>query len=776
MDNWTAVKDVAKEIRPAKGQRLDVVVGEPEGSRFAVTMTGDEKAVHEARKTVLRAYYEIEHGSVAVDASAVLNAAGMPDEDLLHLLGEVAESTGVALMLTDFTEAEGQVGAGIDARSGRDTNRTFYVLFWGDQDAVARARVQLTSVMAFRRHQHVHVLSVPLSVQPLVAGPLRSNIATIEAVSGASFTTYEHLPRLLGSARPVSEQADAALDTMYIHGQAPAGVSLARALASEVRASTPTIVRECAVSHAKLDQLAMSSRASALPDISSRYGTFIQLPHLGAGECLVRVQGASQYSVDRTIAELMSLCCDIYEVDYFPKDKLSPEVVQRASRVAAASGAVVSVNSSGAHVIGPRDAVKAAVSGLADTVGTGTVSYRIEVPTEHRDFVVGRKNGKIQRVTQTSHTTVTFTPFTEHNFYVELRADTPQAACDGLELLEDELPYETNLYIHESYHKQIIGAGGERILGIMKRSQVFIKFDVPEDRYPNACSYHKPDNVVIRCPAKNARNITQAIADLRAEADAYARQYSRRTVRMTRSHRRLLLRDSVPAMHDVELKTGAVIGFPDTDAAAVSHVSVSAMGHNADQAATMLAALFPSDYEFKVARSARFPASVSESPDSQFTARVAVPLRIAYGVEVQIDPPAAGAAGGLAHRMPWHRIVLTYAKTKRPALNKAVEVLTVFLRECGLDIIDRADVKPEHIVAEAPQPLPAAAPMARGRSLNALDANSTNMLPAMNFKPPAHHYGGENMPHEPRGPPSPVRVQRHSRSQSAFPGYQTLHF
>jgi hypothetical protein len=557
------------------------------------------------------------------------------------------------------------------------------------------------------------------------------------------------------------------LNVMYVTGQATSA-SLARALVCEVRNRTPAIIRECVLTYGKLDQIILAFRKTALPVIMRKYGTFIQLPHLGATEALVRVQGASAYSVDRTIAELMSLCCEIYEAEYWAEEEISlasDTTMSILASIAASTGCTFSMSSGSAcHAIGLQDNIRSAAAALDSKFGKPQhINWRVEVPVEHKDFIVGRKSGKIQRVTQGSNSSVAFEPFSEHNFYVNLHADTITAANEGLGLLEDELPYETNLYIHESYHKQVIGAGGERILGIMKRSQVFIKFDVPTDRYPNIYSYHKPDNVVIRCPSKNAKNINQAIADLRAEADDYSRQYSKSVVRMSRSHRRLLLRHSVSAMQDIELKTGAVIGFPDHDTP-MSLVDVCGIAQNAEIAARMLTALFPGDYEFKVTRSSRFTAVVSENA-GEFYDRVIVPLRIAYGIEIQVDPPTSGPA----LRIPWRRIVLSYAKSNAAGLDKSVEIVTAFLREFSLDIIDRGDLKHTDFIQSPAQPVPPT--YGRGRSLTVIDNNTNRLGPsgiANNAKHSIPQFGTENNSHLPY-PPS-HRVSLHSRSQSAYVG------
>jgi hypothetical protein len=134
------------------------------------------------------------------------------------------------------------------------------------------------------------------------------------------------------------------------------------------------------------------------------------------------------------------------------------------------------------------------------------IRFQIELANEHKEFISGKKNGKINKIMQTTNVKIKFETFNEHNFVIDI-AGGDVAALNGLALLQEELPAEISFHVPESYHKRIIGVGGRSIQRIMKKYGVYVKFSNAEEFAALGGYGDNEDNVIARTPAKNTINL-----------------------------------------------------------------------------------------------------------------------------------------------------------------------------------------------------------------------------------------------------------------------------
>ena len=134
------------------------------------------------------------------------------------------------------------------------------------------------------------------------------------------------------------------------------------------------------------------------------------------------------------------------------------------------------------------------------------IRFQIELANEHREFISGKKNGKINKIMQMTNAKIKFETFNEHNFLIDL-AGNDSGALHGLSMLQEELPAEISFHVPEAYHKRIIGVGGRSIQRIMKKYGVYVKFSNAEEFAALGGYADNEDNVVARTPAKNAMNL-----------------------------------------------------------------------------------------------------------------------------------------------------------------------------------------------------------------------------------------------------------------------------
>lgn len=329
---------------------------------------------------------------------------------------------------------------------------------------------------------------------------------------------------------------------------------------------------------------------------------------------------------------------------------------------------------------------------LNENVERINVQFQLELPNQERDFIAGKKNGKLVKISNSASVTVQLLPFTDHNFIVELSGETLEGSVYGLELLEQELPKSLMFNIPESFHRQIIGVGGQTVQTIMRKFNVFIKFsnsfemgDRPLDHnhVGQAANFGqefvRKKNVLIKCPAKNRMQITPARVELsRLVEKVITGSYVSSDIRFSGAQWRLLTSESFNDMFnrgkkrptnfvmEVEKHTNTYIRFPGPDTPYTAQpVEITVYGSEANHrsACLELQKLLPYCYRLCVKKTANFDdfkavaenvSTFLQNPSSlrvsqlSFLDNVVVPVRIMYNVELQLTESADVANTGSA--------------------------------------------------------------------------------------------------------------------------------
>ena len=229
--------------------------------------------------------------------------------------------------------------------------------------------------------------------------------------------------------------------------------------------------------------------------------------------------------------------------------------------------------------------------------------FQIELSNEHREFISGKKNGKINKIMQTTNVKIKFETFNDHNFLIDI-AGPDTSVLQGLTLLQEELPAEISFHVPEGYHKRIIGVGGRSIQRIMKKYGVYVKFSNAEEFAALGGYNDNDDNVVARTPAKNAinlDNLKQSVMELVNPKVSWIvswrskvpnpsfqdKDFVNETVSIPRRYHRTLLGEKSIFIHDIETKTNSRVRFPDKESAS-DVVTIYGPESQVQIAATML--------------------------------------------------------------------------------------------------------------------------------------------------------------------------------------------
>lgn len=127
--------------------------------------------------------------------------------------------------------------------------------------------------------------------------------------------------------------------------------------------------------------------------------------------------------------------------------------------------------------------------------------------SDQREFISGKKNGKINKIMKTCNVQLQFTTTNEYNVAISVESTDISKSLMGLEMLKEELPAETSFYVPELYHRRIIGVGGKNIQRVMKKFGVYVKFSGAEEFAAMGGYFENDHNVVARTPMKNKDNL-----------------------------------------------------------------------------------------------------------------------------------------------------------------------------------------------------------------------------------------------------------------------------
>lgn len=203
------------------------------------------------------------------------------------------------------------------------------------------------------------------------------------------------------------------------------------------------------------------------------------------------------------------------------------------------------------QIIGKSENIKNAINILTsfqsiinNNLISEQISYQIELPNFEKDFIAGKKNGKIIKIMNMSSVNIKILPFNDYSLIIKINCNNLIDSILGLGLFEDELPKILTFNVPESFHRQIIGVGGQTIQTIMRKFNVFIKFsnsfelnensNNDENANNNSNNNHsqqllnysnfqqsfiRKNNVVIKCPSKNKDQIILAKLELERLVD-----------------------------------------------------------------------------------------------------------------------------------------------------------------------------------------------------------------------------------------------------------------
>ncbi|KAG0321297.1 hypothetical protein BGZ99_003976, partial [Dissophora globulifera] len=449
-------------------------------------------------------------------------------------------------------------------------------------------------------------LTVELKFQNMIGGKKRQDLQELMARTRTNI--YLTSP-LVQTANKSGIPVDSRYNDIYITGPAKQVAIAKEALSrahSRAQSESPSCTRQVNIATRKLDWMLLNHREK-LRSIMMDNATFIAFPPLGGTHPTISVYGESGVNVERTIRMVMQLSCHFHSGSIVMRDIALPihtphtasSLVNICKLVSQASGAEVEYRSNGFLVFGSEIQTRLAMQFLTDVdivkALPSEFKFSVELANEHRDFISGKKNGKINRIMKTTGAKIKFDQCNEYNFYVDLSSTISLKAIEALALLQEELPAEISFFVPETYHKRIIGVGGKNIQRIMKKYGVYVKFSNADEFATLGGYFDNLDNVVARTPSKNAFNLENLKHSVMEHVQAKDKDFVSHRLMIPKHYHLALLSDHAMALSEIHEATNSTVLFPAREIGS-DIVTVSGPESLIQQAITMLLSMVEEQY------------------------------------------------------------------------------------------------------------------------------------------------------------------------------------
>ncbi|KAG0262874.1 hypothetical protein BG011_009582 [Mortierella polycephala] len=431
-------------------------------------------------------------------------------------------------------------------------------------------------------------LQVELKYQNMIGGRKRQDVQGLMAKTRTNI--YMASP-FVQTVNKGGSPVDPRFNEIYITGE-PAKVQIAKELLARsythAQAAAAACTRQVNIASRKLDWMLLNHR-DKLRTIMIDNASFIAFPPLGASHPIIFVYSESRVNVERTIRTVMQLSSQFHSgsinllspvrdnllaIPMNPPNALSP-IANISKLVSQASGAEVEFRSSGFSIFGNEIQTRIAVQYLSDVDFIKTLHYEVkfsvELANEHREFISGKKNGKINRIMKATGAKIKFDPCNEYNFYVDLK----------------------------TYHKRIIGVGGKNIQRIMKKYGVYVKFSNSEEFANLGGYFDNLDNVVARTPSKNAMNLDNLKHAVMELVNPKDKDFVHHSLSIPKDHHLALLSDHASALSELRDATNASVRFPEKETGS-DIVWISGPEALIQQATSMLLSMVDEQYVYPV--------------------------------------------------------------------------------------------------------------------------------------------------------------------------------
>lgn len=681
-------RDLSAGPLPVEAQVITTTPKNAKGQVTTVCLSGSPELVQKSRETILNdTPISLRCTHIDIDGKLVCDlVAGVLKKPVIEGLDTISAYCGVDIFLLGpklTPMVDGMTG---DAETRVD--QRWRIAIYGDvlaaEHAKARVLIQIDRLLG----RVVDAVPLELAAHQIICGRHRKNIKLIESATGTAIYFPPPFSQMYRYCPPSARRRDP--NEIFITGESQQAIDMAKQRLHDAALRVRVFVKDVQIAPAKIDSILLT-RLDKVRKIMEANAAYIMFPPLASQRNMVRVQGLDVLHVERAIREIMALAGQFYSASWLiqhpdPRQQLPTPAEIRAilGDVCANSDAEISFDKHSFNLTGSDDAVKAALSVMSEIKFIVQSQYqirvKIELASEHKEFVSGKKNGKINKIMGSSNVQIIFDGFNEYNFNIDVMAVNYEFMKRGLSMVEQEMPASISFHVPDQYHKRIIGIGGQHIQRIMKKHSVFVKFSNAMDRggMSREDDDIKVDNVICRTPARNAQNLDAVKNEILEMVDRADSEYTSQTVNVDRLyHRQLLAR--LGDISDLESKYNCKIHFPSTEDAS-DEVKVDGPQWQVPHCVDELLGMVPDNHEMVLARSTDL-VKFLESPD--FAHELVPKFKTQHEVEVTVhqNPDERSEDGQPTITLMW-----SFTRNNAGGLRDAIDFLQSQLATAGVEI------------------------------------------------------------------------------------------
>lgn len=706
IDNLGSIENEINKISQTNENYIRTIKPLINNQLITISINGSKEFINSSRIRILKSYNQINYKQIKLSSNEFRKLDNEPCEFLV-MLNKLSLRYNVEILIDNIdTEFKN-----VDKKS---TNYSIYILGNQDNITVTESQIRIlidNSLNGF----HIDSIDIDLSLIPIIGGIELFNFSQIAKQLGSNIYIPDLLPELFNSKILHSTQRLKIWITSKEIYQIIMTKDILKNLIDRVLGEQDAlVVKEIDLTKVKIDLITLFNQSKIL-GIMFKYGTFIQVPSLGeTSSYKIKVQGQSTDSINESIHELTLLSSDYYTININFRNCFNDELEYYLTNlIEMKKTCIISYNQYGIEINGLSQEIKQILRELSanyyfwrSLLNNFTINLRIEINNDQKDFISGKKNGKIIKILNQLNNLaiIKFNPFNEYNFFIDLKLMSNNDMVinnlmTGIELIELELPAELKFNIPEVFHKSIIGNGGSIIQSIMKKYNVFIKFssnfNTAEDKV--FYSFKRCNNVLIKCPNKNSKNIglvKQEIDQLVMHCCLNSRPvtnggtiYNTTNFELWKSHYVLIInRDyNLKFINNLEIETNTYINFPDTieEFGSADKLIIPIKGSDTKSVlcAQKLSQFLPQNYQFRVTYCpGRFDNLLSRF-NKEFHDKIIIPFKVLLKIEVSVR----------TIENSHHEILLSYFAPSD--ISVAINNLTLFLREKSFLILDKQDLQ-----------------------------------------------------------------------------------
>ncbi|KAI0406140.1 hypothetical protein F4802DRAFT_606404 [Xylaria palmicola] len=601
-----------------------------------VTLSGAPELVRKSRETIMAdTPLALRCTTVDVDYGLIVDsAAGALQKHVTDALDTFAVFCGVDIFILGPKLTPTVDGLNGDVEVIRD--QRWRVAIYGDVDSTEHAKTQVLIFIDKLLGREVDRFQFENSLHPIVCGRSRKNIKLIESATNTAIY-FPPFAALVRYCPPNATRRNP--DEIFITGENPQGIELAKRKIHDLVSRTKLFMKDAIIAPAKLDSILLN-RMDKVRKIMEANGAYVMFPGLASQRNMIRVQGIEGLQIERTMKEVMSLAGQFYYSTWWSQSMAgaAPHTIRSMlGEISSNSDADVSFDKMTFTITGSDDAVKSALTVLSqiDMVNTGgqQIRVKIELANEHKEFVSGKKNGKINKIMTQSNVQIIFDSFREYNFDIDVIAPTYASMKQGMTLVEQEMPASISFHVPDQYHKRIIGIGGQHIQRIMKKHSVFVKFSNAMDRggMGREDDDVKVDNVICRTPARNAQNLELVKTEILDMVDRAHSEFTSQIVHVDRLYHRQLI-GRLQEIEELEKRWNCKIVFPSTEQAS-DEVTVTGPEWQVPMCADAFLGMVPETHELVLTRT---PSLVKFLESPEFVNGLVGKLKTQHEVTVEV--------------------------------------------------------------------------------------------------------------------------------------------